>query len=73
MNAGRPSSFGEEAMALDITIQLLIDLLVQSSPEIGRELSAALGGALRMEGMSTGTRTAIARMKEHVDQVLADH
>jgi hypothetical protein len=72
MNAGRPSSFGEEAMALDITIQLLIDLLVQANPAFGRELSAALHEVQAMEGPSTGTRTALARMKEHVDQVLAD-
>lgn len=55
----RHPGFGDSAMALDVVMQLTIDLLVQRDPEFGIALRDAIDALLDTDGPSSGTRATL--------------
>ena len=64
-------AFGEAAMAMDITLQITIDLLIRENREFGQNLAGAIDRVLELSGPTPGVRIALNAVRERVDLVLA--
>jgi len=65
-------SFGEAALALDITIELMLSLLVQRVDGLGTAMLAELDALLAAKLPTPGTQAAIQRLRDHV-QAAGEH
>lgn len=64
-----PPTFGESAMAMDVVMQLTIDLLIQGNRDFGHGLSESISRLLETEGPTPGVRAALQSVLERVNQV----
>lgn len=63
-------TFGESAMALDVVMQLLLDLLVQRDRNLGLQLMAAIDDLLTTEGPTPGVKQALANIRRQIEEAV---
>lgn len=71
LNEKRPlptAGFGETAIALDVMLQLMIDLLVQRDKTFGADLMGAIDTLAQSIGPTPGIRIALLKMRAIVEE-----
>lgn len=65
----KPTGFGDSALALDVMLQLLIDLVCQRDPEFKDALIQAIDELLKSDAMPNGVKSALTYYREQVNAV----